>query len=290
MPDNVSEERHPAARAVRRRDRADRRRLGQQRRDRAGAGAGRRPALLHAVPVREPGQPARPLRDDGAGDHRATCPEVDVFVAGLGTGGTLMGVGQAAQGAQPERPDRGGRAAPGGHGLRACAASTTASSRRSSIWRCWTARSWSATTTRSRRRASWSRREGIFAGLSGGAVLARRAPSRGADGTWYHRRAAGRRWLEVPVDGPVRRVRARGCRGDSRPKHVVAEGHPRWSRCSESVYDAMIAHALDDRQHECCGLLAGTNGVISRAYQRRRTWRRTSGSATRPRRSTSRGS
>ena len=34
-----------------------------------------------------------------------------------------------------------------------------------------------------------------------------------------------------------------------------------------SVYDAMIAHALDDRQHECCGLLSGTNGVISRHFR-----------------------
>ena len=34
-----------------------------------------------------------------------------------------------------------------------------------------------------------------------------------------------------------------------------------------AVYDAMIAHALDDRQHECCGLLSGTNGVISRAHK-----------------------
>ena len=40
-----------------------------------------------------PRQPARPLRDDRP-EILADCPEMDVFVAGLGTGGTLMGVGR----------------------------------------------------------------------------------------------------------------------------------------------------------------------------------------------------
>lgn len=34
-----------------------------------------------------------------------------------------------------------------------------------------------------------------------------------------------------------------------------------------SVYDAMIGHALDERPDECCGLLAGKDGVISRIYR-----------------------
>lgn len=34
-----------------------------------------------------------------------------------------------------------------------------------------------------------------------------------------------------------------------------------------AVYGAMIAHALDERPNECCGLLAGKNGVISRIYR-----------------------
>ena len=34
-----------------------------------------------------------------------------------------------------------------------------------------------------------------------------------------------------------------------------------------SVYDAMIAHALDDRANECCGLLSGANGVITRSFR-----------------------
>jgi proteasome lid subunit RPN8/RPN11 len=34
-----------------------------------------------------------------------------------------------------------------------------------------------------------------------------------------------------------------------------------------SVYDAMIAHALDERPNECCGLLSGTNGAIARHFR-----------------------
>ena len=33
-----------------------------------------------------------------------------------------------------------------------------------------------------------------------------------------------------------------------------------------SVYEAMGNHALNDRPNECCGLLAGTNGVITQIY------------------------
>ena len=41
----------------------------------------------------------------------ADCPEIDVFVAGLGTSGTLMGVGRYLRRAQAGRPDRGRGAA-----------------------------------------------------------------------------------------------------------------------------------------------------------------------------------
>jgi len=34
-----------------------------------------------------------------------------------------------------------------------------------------------------------------------------------------------------------------------------------------SVYDAMVGHALEERQHECCGLLSGKDGVISRIFR-----------------------
>ena len=69
---------------------------------RAGAqDGGRRPALRHARPVLQPRQPARPLRDHGGRDPRRCCPEIDVFVAGLGTGGTLTGVGRRLREEKP---------------------------------------------------------------------------------------------------------------------------------------------------------------------------------------------
>ena len=46
----------------------------------------------------------------------ADCPEIDVFVAGLGTGGTLMGVAAVPARAQAGRPDRRRGAAPRGEG------------------------------------------------------------------------------------------------------------------------------------------------------------------------------
>ena len=71
MPDNVTPERTQLLADVRRGDRLLARRPGLQRRGRDGARDGReRRLVLHAVPVREPGQPERPLPRHGAGDHR----------------------------------------------------------------------------------------------------------------------------------------------------------------------------------------------------------------------------
>ena len=47
------------------------------------------------------------------------CPEITHFVAGLGTAGTLMGVGTVPEGAEPRHPDLGHRAAGRGDGRRA---------------------------------------------------------------------------------------------------------------------------------------------------------------------------
>ena len=58
---------------------------------------------LHAVPVREPGQPRRALPRAPAPRSWPTLDgRVDAFVAGLGTGGTLMGTGRALREARPD--------------------------------------------------------------------------------------------------------------------------------------------------------------------------------------------
>ena len=59
------------------------------------------------------GNPANPLAhyETTGPEILADCPEVDVFVAGLGHGGTLMGVGPIPARAQARRPHLRGRAA-----------------------------------------------------------------------------------------------------------------------------------------------------------------------------------
>ena len=38
-------------------------------------------------------------------------------------------------------------------------------------------------------------------------------------------------------------------------------------RMAPAVFDAMIEHALDERPFECCGVLAGSGGVITHNYR-----------------------
>jgi molybdopterin/thiamine biosynthesis adenylyltransferase/cysteine synthase/rhodanese-related sulfurtransferase len=58
-------------------------------------------ALPDALPVRERGEPARTLRGTG-GEIVAALDRLDVLVAGLGTGGTLMGAGRRVRESFPD--------------------------------------------------------------------------------------------------------------------------------------------------------------------------------------------
>jgi len=40
-------------------------------------------------------------------------------------------------------------------------------------------------------------------------------------------------------------------------------------RVSRAVYDEMVAHASEERPFECCGLLAGSGGAITRSHRAR---------------------
>ena len=89
-----------------------------QRRHAPGPGAGgRAPGVVVPLPVRQPRQPQGPLRGTGPEIWR-DCPEITHFVAGLGTAGTLMGVGRFLKERNPDGPDVGRRAAGGGDGGR----------------------------------------------------------------------------------------------------------------------------------------------------------------------------
>ena len=129
----------------------------------------------------------------------ADCPEIDVFVAGLGTSGTLMGVVALPARAQARRPDRRRRAAPGRarvQGLRSLDDGFIPEILDPSLI--------DAKYLVSNRDAIAALRElvfreGIFAGPSCGAVLVAAARVAARDGVRDDRRAAPRRRLEVPV-------------------------------------------------------------------------------------------
>ena len=101
----------------------------------------------------------------------AACPEVDVFVAGLGTGGTLMGVGRRPARDQPGRAPHRRRAAARRAGPGPAVAGRRLRARDPGHRRCSTAASWSRARDAIRGLRALLEREGILGGVSSGAVL-----------------------------------------------------------------------------------------------------------------------
>ena len=133
---------HAAVEDVRRGDRLLRGLARLQRGGREGPADGRRGLLgLHALPVRQPGQPERPLQRHGAGDPRGARRGHRVR-RGARHRRHADGQRAAAEGDVRRRRARSSpRSRCRASRCRGCARSTTASSRRSSTSRCSTGRS-----------------------------------------------------------------------------------------------------------------------------------------------------
>ena len=162
------------------------------------------------------GNPANPRahEETTAEEIIADCPEVDAFVAGLGTGGTLDGRRPAAAAPQPRRAHLCGRAAARATACRACARSMRASSPRSSTPPVLDGKLLVTNAEAIEALRELTDKEGIFAGVSCGAVLVAAKQVARRDGARHHRGAACRRRLEVPQRGhldarPRRRRRRR---------------------------------------------------------------------------------
>ena len=169
----------PAARDLRRRDHAVAGRGGEQRRDPAGR-EDRAPTTPSYVLLFQYGNPANPLAHyEGTGPEIwRDCPEVDVFVAGLGTSGTLMGVGRYLKEQKPARAGRRGRAARRASSCRGCATSTTGSCRRSSTPTVLDRKF----IVRPRESIEWTRRLLDECGVFAGHLVGRGGRGRGEDG------------------------------------------------------------------------------------------------------------
>ena len=158
------------------------------------------------------GNPANPLAHFEATGPEILrdCPEIDVFVAGLGTSGTLMGAGKYLKQHKPSVQHRRGRAAVGRAGARVAqprrrvrAADLRTGRARPEVHRA-PARVGGAHAPPAR---GVRRVRGDLVGRGG----CRRGEDGGQHGVGHDRRVAPRRWLEVSlvgrVDGPDRRRR-----------------------------------------------------------------------------------
>ena len=161
------------------------------------------------------GNPGNPLAHyEGTGPEIwRDCPEVDVFVAGLGTSGTLMGVGRYLKERKPDvqivavEPPAGELV----QGLRSLDDGFVPPIFDPAILD-------RKFIVRPRESIEWVRKLleecGVFAGISSGAAVAGAVKMAAHDGVGHDRHPAPRRRLEVPVVGgldrrPRRRRRAR---------------------------------------------------------------------------------
>ena len=150
-----------------------------------------------------------------------------MFVAGLGTSGTLMGVGPLPEGAEARRCRSSRSSRRRASSCRACATSTTGSCRRSSIPTCSTGSSSCGRASRS----SGLRRLLDECGVFAGHLVGRGGRGRGEDGRarWTSGTivdAAARRRVEVPVVGRVDRRPRRGRRARHAHQLLVAADDP----------------------------------------------------------------
>ena len=107
IPDNASEERHRAARAVRRRDRVQPGDEGHERLDRGRARARRRTTSTTCRSSTGTPRTRWRTRRAPAPEISRDLPEITHFVAGMGTGGTLTGTGRRLHAHNPD--DQGDR-------------------------------------------------------------------------------------------------------------------------------------------------------------------------------------
>ncbi len=178
------------------------------------------------------GNPANPLAHyEGTGPEIwRDCPEVDVFVAGLGTSGTLMGVGRFLKERKPDvrivavEPPAGELV----QGLRSLDDGFVPpifdpDAARSQDHR--------AQPRVDRMDASPARRMRRVRGDLLGRGRRRRSEGGRADGVRNHRHALARRWLEVPVLGRVDRRPRRG-RGTRAPHQLLVSVSPEIRRAA----------------------------------------------------------
>ena len=157
------------------------------------------------------GNPANPRAHERgtAEEILADCPEIDVFVAGLGTGGTLMGCARRLRRDRPDMQIVAAEPLPGEgiDGLRSLEDGYTPEILDLSLLDRKLLVS-NAESVRGLR--ALAREEGLFAGVSSGGVAARRDARRArARRPREHRHGARRRRLEVPLRRPLGHARGR---------------------------------------------------------------------------------